>query len=353
VQETLREETPTPSPEPEEGDAPDGLYGHGKRTGVPEIDAILEAWENGDIDTLVALALLQEQECVDVVEGLGGPPECPEGVDEGTTLDVFPAAACEGYWATPESLPALFQSFVDGFDGEPYFLYAAWRADATEHTPAGWRVLFARTLEGYDPFAPQLVLNEDGEISTYWGGCNPATIQVPTDADFVLEPKDGLPERTGIPAVDNFLTIREVRDPLQMSNLVTFFDVACKTPEEAMYYAHCPAGQPSGTPVQAWPWWGCHGAFSNGGSVQQIAEFFATWEGELHSVLEFENTGSVEMFPDGANLAVIFDRPADGFAWAAVLDENGLFYGMVSGCPLTADELPGFHFPGANVLYEA
>jgi hypothetical protein len=102
--------------------------------------------------------------------------------------------------------------------------------------------------------------------------------------------------------------------------------------------------------VQTWPWWGCHGAFSNAGTPRHIAEFFANEEGTLRSVLKFENTGSVELFPEGANLAIIFERP-DGFAWAAILDSYGLFYGMVSGCPANAQELADLHFAGAEVLY--
>jgi hypothetical protein len=344
--------TATPTPEPEEGEAPEGLYGHGKRTGVPEIDAILEAWENGDIDALVALALLQEQECVTVLEGLGGPPECPDGVPPGTVVEVFQAAACEGYWVYPDGIADVLAGFIEGFEGDPYFLYAAWRSEGTEHEPAGYRLLFARTVTEFDTFSPQVFLDEDGKIFLYASGCNPAPVQVPIGADFIVEPRLGVPTGTGIPSVDNFLLMRDQHNAQGLVNHVVFFDVACKLLSEAEYYVHCPAGQPSGTPVQAWPWWGCHGAFSNAGTPEQIAEFFANEDGELKSVLRFTPSGSVDMFPVGANLAVVFERP-DGFAWAAILDDNGSFYGMVSGCPTNAQELGDLHFAGAEMLYEA
>ncbi len=179
--------TSTPTSGPEEGDAPDGLYGHGKRTGVPAIDAILEAWEKGDIEALAALALLQDRECTTDVNGLGGPPQCPDGVADGSTVQVFQAARCEGYWAFEEGVPTLFQSFVEGADGEEYYLFAAWHDDGDEFMPAGYRISFGRTIAQYDLFSPLVVLNEDGRIAAYYGGCGPAT--APEGADFVLEPK--------------------------------------------------------------------------------------------------------------------------------------------------------------------
>lgn len=342
--------TETPTAEPEEGEAPEGLYGHGKRTGIPEIDAVLDAWEPGDIDALSALALLQEMECVTEVQGLGGPPECPPGVDDGTTVQVMGAAACEGFWVYEDGLGQLFQTFVDGFDGAPYYLYAAWRADADQHLPAGFRIQFARSVADGDIFSPQVVLDEAGRIYYYLGGCSPAAPQVPVGADFVLEPKLGAPTGTGIPAVDRFLTIREQQNVTALVNLVTFIEVACKLPSEADYWVLCPAGRPSGTMVPAFPWWGCHGAYSNAGTRDQIAEFFATWDGELKSVLRFAPSGSVDMFPAHASLAVVFER-ADTFAWAAILDDDGNFYGVVTGCPATAEELRGLHFAGSDAVY--
>jgi hypothetical protein len=104
--------------------------------------------------------------------------------------------------------------------------------------------------------------------------------------------------------------------------------------------------------VEAFPWWGCHGPFSNAGTDRQIGEFFSTFAGDLHSVLRFVPDGELGVFDEAATIAVIFDRPADGFAWAAVLDDAGSFYGVVTGCPLDAEGLREFRFAGATILFE-
>jgi hypothetical protein len=154
---------------------------------------------------------------------------------------------------------------------------------------------------------------------------------------------------TGIPAVDRFLDIRNRGDVEALRDLVRFTDVPCKAPTD--YWLECPAGQPEGTLVSGWPWWGCHGAFSNRGTPEQIAEFFSDRPGELTKVLTFVPARSLDVFPPQATVAVVLQSPADEQAWAAVLDDDGNFYGVVSGCPANAAELVALHFGGAQVAF--
>ena len=46
------------------------------------------------------------------VEGLGGPPSCPEGVAEGTELEVFPTLGGEGSYVAPENIETFFNNFL-------------------------------------------------------------------------------------------------------------------------------------------------------------------------------------------------------------------------------------------------
>ncbi|MGD9933603.1 MAG: hypothetical protein AB7T37_07765 [Dehalococcoidia bacterium] len=180
--------TRTPTPIPQTGGAPEGLWEHGKRTGNAKIDAVLDAWERGDVNALKALVQFQQLACVAKVEGAGGPPICPEGVPAGTLVKVMPASQCEGYYAYESGLTQLFQSFVDGMNGTRYYLYAAWESAGDANPPAGYRIQFARTVTDWDVFSPQVVMTVDGRIFMYRGGCNPAPMQVPAGADFILEP---------------------------------------------------------------------------------------------------------------------------------------------------------------------
>ena len=80
--------TPTASPSPTSTTAPDV---EDRRTGDATIDAVIEAVEQRDVPALLELTEMQSVACVASMEGLGGPPLCREGEEEGTVVEVFPA----------------------------------------------------------------------------------------------------------------------------------------------------------------------------------------------------------------------------------------------------------------------
>lgn len=82
------------------GSAPSlNYHPQGTRTGNAAVDAVMSALESGDLEAIAALIGWQQVECeAGPPMGIGGPPECPEGVADGTPIDVIPGAACEGYW---------------------------------------------------------------------------------------------------------------------------------------------------------------------------------------------------------------------------------------------------------------
>ncbi|MGD9933929.1 MAG: SH3 domain-containing protein [Dehalococcoidia bacterium] len=82
------------------GSAPSlNYHPKGTRTGNAAVDAVISALESGDLEAIAALIGWQQVECEGGPPmGIGGPPECPEGVADGTPIDVIPGAACEGYW---------------------------------------------------------------------------------------------------------------------------------------------------------------------------------------------------------------------------------------------------------------
>jgi hypothetical protein len=65
------------------------------RTGNEEIDHILAAIANGDVEMLRSLIKFTTAECMQL-EGLGGPPKCQEGEAEGTLVEVLPSIGSEG-----------------------------------------------------------------------------------------------------------------------------------------------------------------------------------------------------------------------------------------------------------------
>lgn len=140
------------------------------RTGDAFIDRVIEAVETRDITALRSMVRLQETECVSIVEGLGGPPPCNPDEPEGSTVAVFPVAACEGTFTRHPG--ATLGSFVSAARG----LYAVTESSGEPRSVPYWPigdayVVFHVDRAGSDP-GQRLVL-EDGAIVAVWFGCGP------------------------------------------------------------------------------------------------------------------------------------------------------------------------------------
>jgi hypothetical protein len=90
--------TPTPEPLP--------------TTGVPEIDRVLAAISTYDGEKIDDLLQFTAIKCAADPQGLGAPPRCPEGVEDGTPIDAFLRATCEGIWQTEEFLAVIGQEIA-------------------------------------------------------------------------------------------------------------------------------------------------------------------------------------------------------------------------------------------------
>ena len=65
------------------------------RTGIAELDAIIAAVLEGGAAELASLVDYTESKCT-LAEGLGGPPKCLPGEQEGTVVEVLPFLGPEG-----------------------------------------------------------------------------------------------------------------------------------------------------------------------------------------------------------------------------------------------------------------
>ena len=100
-----------------------------RRTGIPELDAVIHAVLSHDKGKLLQLVGYTPVPCEIKPQGLGAPPECRANEPEGTAVNVFPIAQCEGYYVRPEEMERVVDSLVSGdFD-----LYAVYKV----HT-RGW-----------------------------------------------------------------------------------------------------------------------------------------------------------------------------------------------------------------------
>ena len=102
-------------------------------TGVLELDKIIDVALRGDTDELKSLMKFNQVKCT-LAEGLGGPPKCLEGEQDGTIVEAFPILDSEGHFLRKADLESW-----NGLDVSA--LYAVYEVSASaysdENYPAG------------------------------------------------------------------------------------------------------------------------------------------------------------------------------------------------------------------------
>lgn len=73
------------------------------RTGIAELDNIIEVALGGDVDELRSLIQFTQTYCT-YAEGLGGPPKCLSGQAEGTPVEVLPFLGSEGSFIRKDNM---------------------------------------------------------------------------------------------------------------------------------------------------------------------------------------------------------------------------------------------------------
>jgi hypothetical protein len=106
-------------------------YPDDTRTGIPVVDAVIEARLNNDSQALVDLVQFLTLTCIRVPEGIGGPPLCQEDEADGTPVEVFPMAFSEGthvrraeiadfFVPGRYTLQAVYRTTDEGFQDESF-----------------------------------------------------------------------------------------------------------------------------------------------------------------------------------------------------------------------------------------
>jgi hypothetical protein len=156
-------------------------YPASTRTGNADIDPVLAAVESGNGQQIFAITGFSQAACTDHPEGIGAPPKCPQGVSEGTPIEVIPVSACEGALVPRTDFEA--SPAVPGV-GMP--LDTIVRADSSQ----AWQytVMFTNPTNG---LAAALYVTK-GKITGTWSGCSetPAEwLASQPHGEFILPPK--------------------------------------------------------------------------------------------------------------------------------------------------------------------
>src|SRR4051794_19392686 len=96
----------TPTPESETKSISTVTPLRNSYTGMQDVNTIIDALIEQDTDTIQSHVQFIQLPCTHQ-NGLGGPPKCEEGQEEGTVVEVFPILGTEGFYLTPDTIQGL------------------------------------------------------------------------------------------------------------------------------------------------------------------------------------------------------------------------------------------------------
>jgi hypothetical protein len=160
-------------------------YPPGKRTGVAEVDSVLDLVERRDIDALRGLARRFLVKCDGMQRpGLGGPRECPPGVPDLTPIPTFFIGYCHGVAVDPDR---AFES-LDKIEEIALFAVKQQQYRYEEGiTQDGFDLLFTRKSPAGDG-SFSIDIRWDGVPTGMSAGCGSKTAGLPDVRDYLLPP---------------------------------------------------------------------------------------------------------------------------------------------------------------------
>ena len=157
--------SPTASPSP--SDPSRTPSANTQRTGIPKVDAAIDAMLAKDPTTVRTLIVYTPTACVADPEGIGAPPSCRGNEVEGDLVDVLPIAQCEGVFNRSDEISDESLTLDD-----PRF-EAVYRTNPGGYPPGSYMVIFSRKPYGDEPegerWAASLVMTDAGITGIHYG----------------------------------------------------------------------------------------------------------------------------------------------------------------------------------------
>ena len=95
-----------------------------QRTDIPEVDAVIGAVLNEDIDTLTSLVIYEQAPCsTSDIPDIPKAPPCPASEPDGTPVDVLSIRACKPAYVSREEVPGFLRERIGGTELEVYAVY--------------------------------------------------------------------------------------------------------------------------------------------------------------------------------------------------------------------------------------
>ena len=142
------------------------------RTGVPEVDAVVEAVLSGDQEALRGFVRYAPVACS--IDSQMGVEFCRPDEEDGTLVDALQLADCEGFYVRPDEIDGTLAYLLGG---KPR-LYGVYQASPSTFLPGDYTAVFA--VEGPEPgqvFGTELLI-DDGRIVWIDFGCGQSPEQL-------------------------------------------------------------------------------------------------------------------------------------------------------------------------------
>lgn len=136
---------------------------------------MIEAVAAHDANALAQLMRFPKIPCTTDHEGIGRPPDCPDGVADGTPIEALPIYMCEGVYITPGEEQGIAQHFIDLTAS----LYRVYQSARDPNAPEmKYIVMFSAPGTRGSPIGHPLLVSDDGVVGV-WFCCD-------TDPDWIV-----------------------------------------------------------------------------------------------------------------------------------------------------------------------
>ncbi len=296
-----------------------------RRTGIAELDAVLDVLFAGDADAIRELVRFTPVPCELEPIGLDPQPTCRDDEPAGTPVDVFPHASCHGGFTRPERMSGVHTSLARP-TGEVIAIYVA---PETYWPWAEFVVVFGDDTVALVPGDVQAVSITDGHITGTHLGCS-ATLEEfiafhRLEDSVLFIGSGGL---TGIGGLDTALDALRLADAEALGQLIQFQPIACiATPQGIGAPPLCRSDEADGTLVDVLPVSTCELMYVRQDESDWVLDSLA--EGELYAV-----------YRDGDRYVAVLSNamPAGRPATRVYIDERRIVEIDIT-CVLTPEEV--------------
>ena len=307
-----------------------------KRSGIPEVDVVIDAVTGGDADAVRGLIRYSVMGCTSERQVPGSPPACIDDEEALQGVMVVRVSMC-GFEHARAGHDGWVYERLTGGEPRLYALLKPSGLDQRFWPEAQYVVLFVSDLSQFW----SSVVVQDGTIMAVHLGCgeSPANQLARADADDVLlaPPQWELSRVTGLDAVDDAIYAVTIRDPNVLRLSVRPSLVGCVTAEELPSRRPlCEIGESFGDEVEALPVSGCRdGYLRKGAELNEALESLVHGTPSLYGVFE----GGARPWPAGEyDVLVAVEDAGERRGVSLVVSDRGVV-GLRIGCDQSAGEL--------------